>query len=64
MTRKGTNQVMAITMAVPIWVEIVENSYQNDDHCKEIMEQLSIAPNPDSHYTYHSGVIRYKTEPH
>lgn len=57
--RKGT-QMMSITMAVPTWIEIVENSYLNDDQCKEIMEQLSIVSNPDSNYTYHSGILRYK----
>ena len=27
-------KTMAISMAVPTWIEAVENSYANDDHCK------------------------------
>lgn len=38
----------------------MESGYLNDVHGKELKEQLSIIPDPESGYTYHSGVLRYK----
>nr|ADB85398.1 putative retrotransposon protein [Phyllostachys edulis] len=59
LSRRG-NSVMAISIAVPSWIEAVTNSYQNDANCKELMEQLTLAPNADSGYTLNAGVLRYK----
>ena len=59
LSRRG-NSAMAISIAVPSWIEAVVNSYQDDANCKELMEQLTLAPNTDSEYTLKSGVLRYK----
>uniref|UniRef100_A0A0A9AM49 Integrase zinc-binding domain-containing protein n=1 Tax=Arundo donax TaxID=35708 RepID=A0A0A9AM49_ARUDO len=51
---------MAISAASPAWVEQVEQSYQNDDHCKSLLEQLLIKSDAIPSYTVHAGVLRYK----
>lgn len=43
---------LAISMALPAWIEEIENSYKEDQHCKEKLEQLIIAGNSVPPYSH------------
>lgn len=60
LSRRVLNCMATITSVIPLWTEEVEKSYEQDEHCKQLLEQLSLAQEPDSLYTLHSGVLRYK----
>jgi hypothetical protein len=51
---------MAITTVTPIWVEDIETSYNSDDVCKQLIAQATAGTTLPVHYTFHSGILRYK----
>ena len=51
---------MAVTAVTPAWASTVETSYTNDDHCKSLLEKLTVSANAAPPYTLHSGILRYK----
>lgn len=52
--------MMAVTAVTPAWASTVETSYTNDDHCKSLLEKLTVSANAAPPYTLHSGILRYK----
>ena len=50
----------AISVAVPSWLIEVEASYVGDAFCMKLLQELSINPTSNLHYTHHSGLLRYK----
>jgi hypothetical protein len=51
---------MAITSAVPLWVQEVLDSYIGDAKCTKLEEQHRILPNIDPNFTMANGLIRHK----
>jgi hypothetical protein len=50
--------MMAVTAVTPAWASTVETSYTNDDHCKSLLEKLTVSANAAPPYTLHSGILR------
>jgi hypothetical protein len=55
-----TTHYQAILVLVPTWLEDVTNSYQNDEKCLTLLQDLAL--NKDSHpkFTLQSGILRYQ----
>jgi hypothetical protein len=53
-------QANAITVVTPAWVTEVQDSYREDDQCKELLAKLSIDPQAEINYTLNHGILRYK----
>jgi hypothetical protein len=54
------DQLMAITTVTPTWVEDIETSYDSDAVCKQLIAQATAGTTLPVHYTFHSGILRYK----
>jgi hypothetical protein len=44
----------------PVWIIEVQDSYHEDDKCKELLAKLSIDPQAEAHYTMNNDILRYK----
>lgn len=54
-------EIMAITQAVPVWMEQVTSTYEK---CLELITQLSIDSNAVPTYSFSNGILRYKSKIH
>jgi hypothetical protein len=50
----------AITTVTPSSMEDVENTYSQDTLCQQLIAQVTAGTTPPPHYTYSSGILRYK----
>jgi hypothetical protein len=55
-----TSPCLAISMAVPKWMEEVEATYENDPKFGPIIQHLAVNPSSHPNYTFQSGILRYK----
>lgn len=53
-------QTLTGTVVHPAWDTEVIASYNHDDKCKELLTQLSVAPDGTPHFKLHQGLLRYK----
>lgn len=53
-------EICAISTSIPKWLEVVIESYQNDDHCKTLLAELSLSGHNDKGFSLVDGVLRYK----
>jgi hypothetical protein len=53
-------KILAISTVVPVWMEQVNNTYEEDTQCLELLAKLSIDPNVVSNHSFNSGVLRFK----
>jgi hypothetical protein len=52
----------AISVVIPIWVQEVINSYQNDPVAAALLQELDVVQNNADGYSLTDGVIRYKNK--
>jgi hypothetical protein len=58
--RPQSQQVMAISSTIPLWINEVLDSYAVDPKCKELQVQLSIDTSANPHFSLVNGIIRHK----
>lgn len=52
---------MAISMVTPTWISAVEESYKQDSHCQQLLEQLLLSPDHTFNQNQlQDGIIRHK----
>jgi hypothetical protein len=51
---------MLTSAAVPVWVTEVAKSYEEDEKCKNLIQQLTVAPMGTPNTTFTNGLLRYK----
>jgi hypothetical protein len=55
-----SEELAAISVSKPRWLEIILESYITDSQAKELLTQLSIASPNEQGYSLHDGIIKYK----
>ena len=55
-----TTIVQAISLVVPVWIEQVINTYQDDRACLDLITKLSVDANAVPNFTLQNGILRYK----
>jgi hypothetical protein len=53
-------EVQAISVSTPRWLEIVIEGYTNDDQAQTLLTELALIGTNDKGYSLVDGVIRYK----
>jgi hypothetical protein len=54
------NELHAISLCRPRWLEIITEGYDKDDKAKTLLQELSIASPNAQGYSLHQGLIRHK----
>jgi hypothetical protein len=61
LSRKSLHEeTHAISTSIPIWMEVVIDSYQQDPQCKQLLTELSLSPHNDKGYSLQDGILRCK----
>jgi hypothetical protein len=55
-----TSSCSQITVAVPKWLHEVQDSYEGDEHCTKLVQELTLDADCHKNYTVQSGVLRFK----
>lgn len=55
-----SKEVMAISCVVPVWMEQVTASYEQDDAFLQLITKLSTDGAASPNYTFTNGLLRYK----
>ncbi|CAN6347636.1 unnamed protein product [Urochloa humidicola] len=55
-----TSEILALSAAIPVWMEQVTSSYEQDQHCLQMISKLSIDGQAIPNYSLHNGILRYK----
>ena len=50
---------MAITEAIPVWIDEVVKSYEDDARCIELIGKLSIDPTAVTHFSLQNGILMH-----
>jgi len=53
-------EAVAMTMVIPKWCSEVVNSYDGDEHIREILEKLAVGVSEVEGYVLKDGLLRYK----
>jgi hypothetical protein len=51
--------LQVISSAVPRWITEVTDSYENDEHCTELIAKLTLDSESAPNYTLKSGILRF-----
>lgn len=54
------DEVHALSSTKPRWLETIIEGYQQDEHTKELLAELSISVHNDKGFSLVAGLIRYK----
>jgi hypothetical protein len=54
------SSILAISAITPTWMYEMINSYSADDHTKTLVQKFILPPKPQSDYTMHARVFKYK----
>jgi hypothetical protein len=54
--------VDAISTAIPVWIQEVLNSYQNDPEASALLQELAVNSPNDRGYSLNDGIIRHKNK--
>jgi hypothetical protein len=54
------HDISTISSVVPLWVSNIENSYKDDQHLTNIIQQLAMNDQAVPHYNLHTGIVRYR----
>jgi len=52
--------LQVVSMAQPVWLQEVSNSYRTDSMAQQLLTQLAIHSPDSSGYSLHNGLIRFK----
>jgi hypothetical protein len=55
-----SSEILAMSTVIPKWIEQVTTSYEQDNHCSELISKLTIDPQVVQHFTFSNGLLRYK----
>lgn len=55
-------QAFSVSEVKPVWLELVINSYHDDAHAQQILQQLAMHSQSDDSYTLSAGIIRYQNK--
>jgi hypothetical protein len=55
-----STEVMAISAAIPKWMEQVTSSYEQDNTCSDLITKLRIDPEAVPYFSLTNGLLRYK----
>jgi hypothetical protein len=58
--RPHSVQSLAISTALPLWIQEVLDNYSSDAKCKELEEQLIITPSASPNFTLVNGILKHK----
>ena len=50
----------AITVVIPEWIIDVQNSYEGDVQAHKILSMIGTNSDPDQHYSFENGILRFK----
>lgn len=50
----------AITVVIPKWIIDVQNSYEGDVQAHKILSMIGTNSDPDQHYSFENGILRFK----
>jgi predicted dienelactone hydrolase len=53
-------EVQAVYECVPTWVQRLQEGYEHDDHAKQLLIELAVAPAGNTYFILHNGVLRFK----
>lgn len=53
-------ELVAISICKPVWLEAIRNSYHSDLAAKQKLTSLSLDPNSEADFTLQDGVLRFK----
>ena len=56
----ASSQIFVATVVQPVWQTNVLQSYINDDHARELLQQLALDSTSNPAYTLHQGILRHK----
>jgi hypothetical protein len=54
------NELLAISMATPVWVQRLQQGYDDDSEARQLLSQLSLCAGNDKGYTLVDGIIKHK----
>jgi hypothetical protein len=54
------HDLAAISIATPSWIAEIEESYKDDPHYTNLLQQLTVDSQSVQHYSLHSGILRFK----
>ena len=52
-------ELLALSTAQPVWLQELQNSYDQSPHAKQLLVELAIQPS-QGHFALDQGIIRYK----
>jgi hypothetical protein len=56
-----TDQLLALSFVTPIWLEKVQEGYNEDVKAKQIIAALAVSPQSIPHFNLSNGLLRYKS---
>lgn len=56
----SSKELMAISAAVPSWLQDIAASYVNDSKAQDLIIKLSVKGTSDDNYSFQQGLLRYK----
>lgn len=59
-TQDTSQELTAITLAKPAWLQAILDSYQHDPAAQQLMSRLALDENSDPGYAIQDGVIRFQ----
>jgi hypothetical protein len=51
--------VLSLSTVVPVRLESLQSSYENDEKVQELLVKLALDSNVVPHFTLHNGVLKY-----
>jgi hypothetical protein len=49
-----------ISQAIPAWIEDISLSYEKDEACTKLLQELAINKDSNPKFSLHNGILRYK----
>jgi hypothetical protein len=56
----SSTELNVISYVTPAWVQLVMDTYSNDETAKELLAKLALSPSVVLDYTLKDGLIRWK----
>jgi hypothetical protein len=56
-----TNQLLTLSFVTPVWLEKVQEEYNEDSKAQQLITALVVSPQFIPHFTLPNGLLRYKS---